>query len=291
MIIIKAEELKSLNPDLEEIGETETIEIVPFDGYNQNYRGKITWIKHPNYEELRKLEGYFIIPKDRDESIIKQNLTLIKVKDPRLFFAKVLAKGENNFVIKLKGGEINPKITSKSRIGLNTIIEEGVKIGDNVEIGHNCSVLSGTTIGNNVKIGNNCVIGGDGFGYVYDAEEKKYLKLKHFGGVNINDDVEIGNNVTIDKGTLNNTHINEGVKIDNQTQIAHNVIIKKNTLIMSNVTISGSCIIGEKCWISPGVTIANKISIDDDVKIGTGSMIGKNLSAGFYMGNPARRIE
>jgi UDP-3-O-[3-hydroxymyristoyl] glucosamine N-acyltransferase len=145
-------------------------------------------------------------------------------------------------------------------------------------------------LGKNTFIGENCSIGNDGFGYIQD-ENKKWIKFPHYGDVVIGDDVEIGNNVCIDRGTLSNTIIGNGVKIDNLVHIAHNVEIGENTLIIAQTMIGGSSKIGKDCWISPSTSIKNGINIGDNVLIGMGAVVLKDVENNKVMvGNPAKEL-
>jgi acetyltransferase-like isoleucine patch superfamily enzyme len=144
--------------------------------------------------------------------------------------------------------------------------------------------------GKNFIVGDNCSIGNDGFGYIKD-EMGRWIKFPHFGDIIIGDDVEIGSNVCIDRGSLSNTIIGSGVKVDNFVHIAHNVEIGENTLIIAQSMIGGSTKIGKNCWISPSVSIKNGISIGDNVLIGMGAVVLKDVENNKVMvGNPAKEL-
>ena len=138
----------------------------------------------------------------------------------------------------------------------------------------------------------NSVIGGVGFGYAQDELTKQYVRFPHYGRVIIHNNVSIGNNTCIDRGSLSDTIMHDGVKIDNLVHIAHNVKIGKNTLIIANAMIAGSVIIGENCWIAPSSCIRNGITIGDNVTVGLASTVTKNIgSSQTVMGSPAVSIE
>ena len=184
-------------------------------------------------------------------------------------------------------------IEKGAKIGDETIISAQCYIGEEVEIGKRCYLHPRVTVEERVKIGNRviihsgAVIGSEGFGY-YQVEGKSY-HIPHLGRVIIEDDVEIGANTTIDRGTLSDTIIGEGTKIDNLVQIAHNVIIGKHCLIVAQVGISGSVKIGDH------VVLAGQVGVCDHVKIGRGvkalarAVITKDIPEGLTVsGFPAR---
>ncbi len=161
-------------------------------------------------------------------------------------------------------------IRQKAVIGNNTSIEsgvhiaEGVRIGQNCRIGPNVTILSNVTIGNNVIIHAGTVIGGEGFGYIWSGKHQQ--KVPQLGGVQIDDDVEIGCNTCIDRATFGMTHIRKGVKIDNLVQIAHNNDIGEHSVIISHVGLSGSVTVGKR------VTLAGQVGVADHITIGDGAI-------------------
>ena len=217
---------------------------------------------------------------------------LIVVNNPKLFFAKLVNQQMNSFISGIHPSAIisdNAKIASNSYIGPNVCVGNNVEIGENTFIHSNCSIYDNVKIGHNVIIDAGCVIGSSGFGFVRD-EEGVPTQFPQLGGVIIEDDVEIGANVCIDRGALQDTVIHKGVKIDNLVQIAHNVEIGEYTFVIANTIIAGSTTIGKRCWIAPS-RIINKIRIGDDVTIGYGSVVLKSVPARTtYMGNPASEV-
>ncbi|MBA6254654.1 UDP-3-O-(3-hydroxymyristoyl)glucosamine N-acyltransferase [Colwellia sp. MB3u-28] len=179
-------------------------------------------------------------------------------------------------------------------VGANAVIEKGVVISDNVIIGAGCFIGEETLIGTHtklwanvsvyhrVKIGQNCliqantVIGSDGFGYAND--KGKWLKIPQLGGVIIGDNVEIGASTTIDRGALEDTVIKNGVILDNQIQIAHNVVIGENTAMAACSVIAGSTTIGKNCVIAGLVGINGHIEIGDGCVFTGMSMVTKNIN-------------
>ncbi|HCD03986.1 MULTISPECIES: UDP-3-O-(3-hydroxymyristoyl)glucosamine N-acyltransferase [unclassified Methylophaga] len=178
-------------------------------------------------------------------------------------------------------------IGSNVKIGHNVIIGPGCIIENDVEIGADTRLMSNVTlcrkvqIGGRVRIHPGVVIGADGFGIAND--NGKWLKIPQVGKVIIGNDVEIGANTTIDRGAIDDTIISDGVKLDNQIQIGHNVFIGEHTVVAGCVGISGSTRIGAHCAIGGGTGIAGHIEITDGVQLTGMSMVTKSiLTAGTY---------
>ncbi|MFT7235356.1 MAG: UDP-3-O-[3-hydroxymyristoyl] glucosamine N-acyltransferase [Methylophagaceae bacterium] len=178
-------------------------------------------------------------------------------------------------------------IGHNASIGAGTVIEQGVRIGNNARISPNVTICSDVTIGDNVIIHPGVVIGADGFGIAND--KGKWIKVPQLGSVKIGDDVEIGANTTIDCGALENTIIGNGVKLDNQIQIAHNDVIGDNTVIAGCTGIAGSTEIGRNCIIGGGVGINGHLKITDGVIITGMSMVTKSITkpGSYSSGIPA----
>lgn len=187
-------------------------------------------------------------------------------------------------------------ISEKVSIGDNTTIGSGVHIAENVEIGADCrigpnvTILSGVSIGNRVIIHSGTVIGGDGFGYFWNGECQQ--KIPQLGGVQIEDDVEIGCNNCIDRATFGKTFIRKGVKIDNLVQIAHNNDIGDHSIIVSHVGLSGSVTLGKRVTLAGQVGVADHINIGDGATAAARTGISKNIPAGQVdWGAPNRPIK
>ena len=166
-------------------------------------------------------------------------------------------------------------------IGENVVIGAGCAIGDHVAIGDHCQLYANVVVYAGCEFGQRCivhsgaVIGADGFGYAQDGG--KWVKIPQIGRVLIADDVEIGANTTIDRGTLDDTLIGEGVKLDNLIQIGHNCQIGAHTAIAGCVGIAGSAKIGRHCRIGGAAMILGHLEIADGVTITPGSMITRSL--------------
>ena len=172
-------------------------------------------------------------------------------------------------------------------IGAQSVIGEGCFIGDNVTIGAGVRLYPRVVVYHDCVLGDNliahsgAVIGADGFGFA--MEEGRWIKIPQIGRVVIGNDVEIGANTTIDRGALDDTVIGDGVKLDNQIQIAHNVKIGAHTAIAGCVGIAGSTTIGKRCQIGGSAGILGHLEIADDVMIASFTLIGKSIhEAGSY---------
>jgi UDP-3-O-[3-hydroxymyristoyl] glucosamine N-acyltransferase len=179
------------------------------------------------------------------------------------------------------------------KIGENSLIYPQVSIGENVSLGVDCILYSGVKIYANTQIGSRCilhagcVIGSDGFGFAPQADGT-YKKIHHIGHVVIEDDVEIGANTTLDRGSIGATIIRKGVKLDNLIQIAHNVEIGENTVIAAQTGIAGSTKIGKNCRIGGQVGIAGHLTIGDNVQIQAQTGVGSDIASGKKLyGSPA----
>ena len=163
-------------------------------------------------------------------------------------------------------------------------------VGNNCIIYPNVTIREDCVIGDNVIIHSGTVIGSDGFGYA-PRKEGGYDKVPQIGNVVLEDDVEIGSNVSIDRAALGSTVIRKGVKIDNLVQIAHNVNVGDNTVISAQTGIAGSTSIGKNCILAGQVGIVGHIEITDNVILGAQSGVSKSISnSGRYFGYPAKDL-
>ena len=173
-------------------------------------------------------------------------------------------------------------IDNEAQIGSGTIIFPGVYIGPRVKIGRktiiyaNVTILADCEIGNRVIIHSGAVIGSDGFGFASDRDGK-HIKIPQLGTVQIEDDVEIGANTTIDRAALGKTLIKKGTKIDNLVQIAHNVQIGKDSLIIAQVGIAGSTKIGNKVTLAGQVGVVGHVHIGNQAKVGAKTGVAKSI--------------
>jgi UDP-3-O-[3-hydroxymyristoyl] glucosamine N-acyltransferase len=283
------------------------IDITGVSGIKEAQKGDITFLADKkNLKHVYSTNASAIIVREEIEGL---SVSMLIVDNPYLAFARVLElfykKPFKPYGISKEafiGRDVNfgeevsiypmAYIGNNVSIGNRATVFPCVYIGDDVFMGDNSIVYPNVTIRENVKIGKNViihsgtVIGSDGFGYVQD--KGRHHKIPQVGGVIIEDDVEIGASVTIDRATIGNTLIGSGTKIDNLVQIAHNVRIGKNCLIVAHVGIGGSVEIGD------GVVLAGQVGVRDHVKIGSGVMVGAQSGIGHdipdgqvFSGTPA----
>lgn len=218
---------------------------------------------------------------------------IIEVANPKLAVAKI---GNAFFVEKTKP-EIDPsaKVHSDAKTGKNLYIGSNACIGkceisNNVIIHTNVVIHDGVKIGNNVIIKPGAVLGGEGFGFERE-QDGRWIKFPQIGGLIVHDHVQIGANTCIDRGSLSDTVIGYGTKINNLCHIAHNVAIGRNVIITGQVNISGSTIIEDDVWIAPNVSLRGHQRIGKGATIGTGAVVTKDVPAGeTWIGNPAKKM-
>ena len=194
------------------------------------------------------------------------------------------------------------KIAPDAWIGPGAVVEAGADVGPRASIGPNCAVMEGTRVGEGsrlvanvtlctgVQIGKRAllhpgaVIGADGFGLAPD--KTGWVKVPQLGSVRIGDDVEIGANTTVDRGALEDTVIEDGVKLDNQIQVAHNARIGAHTAVAGCTAIAGSAVIGKHCMIAGGVGITGHIEICDGVTVTAMTLVSHSITEpGVYSGS------
>lgn len=241
--------------------------------------------------------------------------TRLEVSDPKFAFAKAAgwllpaaapSPGVHPTAIIASNASIAPSVA----IGPYVVIEEDVKVGKETQIeafsflgrgarvGDRCrlhprvTLYPGTRLGNRVEVHSGTVIGGDGFGYVYG--EGRHWKFPQIGIVEIGDDVEIGCNAAVDRGSLGTTRLETDVKIDNLVQIAHNVSIGEHSIVAAQTGISGSSVLGKQVILGGQVGVADHCTIEDGAIVGAqgGVPTGKTIRRGQTVwGTPARPIE
>jgi UDP-3-O-[3-hydroxymyristoyl] glucosamine N-acyltransferase len=236
--------------------------------------------------------------------------TLIRVKHARVAFAKVLplffpepehAAGVHPTAVIAASAQVDPtahvgphcRVADGVRIGARAVLHggnhlgAGCRLGDDTHLFPNVVLYPRSEIGARVRIHAGAIIGSDGFGYVFDAGA--HLKVPQIGNVIIGDDVEIGANVTIDRGALGPTVIGRGTKIDNLVQIAHNVVIGEHCIVVAQVGVAGSTRLGQYVTLAGQVGLAGHIHIGDQATVAAQSGVMHDVPAGEkWMGSPAQ---
>ena len=271
----------------------------------------ITFFNSTKYIDLvSKTKSKFILTNHKYKNLISKNINVITVENVFLAVAKItqlfytessddihddsvsyLKKTTRYKDLKLGKNVLigkNVKIGKNCYIGHNSIIESNVQIGNNCIIGCNV-IIKKTIIGDNVNILDGSIIGKKGFGFFPGKRVNK--RYPHIGMVIIGNNVEIGCNNTIDRGSLSNTKIGDNTFLDNQVHIAHNVKIGKNCVIAGQVGFAGSASLGNNVMIGGQTGISGHIKIGDNVQIGGGSGVIKNIPDNTkVMGYPAKNI-
>lgn len=204
---------------------------------------------------------------------------LVRSNNPRLTFAKLL--NQLFTLAPVPGAHATAQIAPDAVIDSTARIEAGVRIGAS-RIGPGCvirpgvQILDGVSLSRGVVIHPGAILGVDGFGYERD-EDSTPVKFPHFGGVHIGEDVEIGANTVIDRGTIGDTVIGAETKIDNLVHVAHNVQIGERCLIAANAVIAGSARLGNNVWVGPNACISNGITVGDGAEISLGAVVTRDV--------------
>jgi UDP-3-O-[3-hydroxymyristoyl] glucosamine N-acyltransferase len=260
--------------------------------------GSITYIKERSYlDHLADTQAAAVILKQ--EFADQCSVPVLIVKDPYVAYARVaqlfhpLRPVQPGIHASAQVSQ-DAFVAESSQVDALVVIDEDVRIGDDCYIGPGCVLRRGVQIGNgtrlmaNVTINEACVIGqrgqlhagivigADGFGFANDGGE--WIKIPQIGKVVIGDDVEIGANTCIDCGTVHDTVIGNGVKIDNLVQIGHNVVIGDHSIIVSNAGLAGSSLVGKHCAIAGGAGLAGHLELCDGVTVTGMTMVTHSIT-------------
>ena len=260
--------------------------------------GALSFLSNPKYEHYLYITKSSVVLVNKSfVPAQKVEATLIKVENAYEAFASLLRLVDQARPRK-KGIHATAIIESTAKIGSDVFIGPYAYIGENCIIGDGCSIYPHVYIGDNTKLGNDCtinpgvkiyhdcilgdgctihagtVIGSDGFGFAPQSESE-FMKIPQLGNVVLEDHVEIGANVTIDRATMGSTFIRRGVKLDNLIQIGHNVEVGENTVMAAQTGISGSTKIGKNCMFGGQVGLSGHLKIANGTKIGAqGGILG-----------------
>jgi UDP-3-O-[3-hydroxymyristoyl] glucosamine N-acyltransferase len=249
------------------------------------------------------------------ETISMPGKTLLRAKEAKVAFAKaagllrelpVIANGVHPTAVIAPLAKISPTagigpyvvigedahIGENTQIGAHGVIGAGCWVGDDCRIHPRVTLYANIRVGNRVEIHAGAVLGSDGFGYAFG--EGKHWKFPQTGIIEIADDVEIGANTTIDRGSLDDTRISEGVKLDNLVHVGHNVKIGAHTVVAAQTGISGSSVLGHHVIVGGQVGIADHCTLEDRSVAGAqaGIPTGKTIRSGQVVwGTPARPLD
>ena len=246
--------------------------------------------------DLKKLEKFPDVLLIATNEIKKKiNISVIPSKNPRLDFQRVAMEFFAD--VEFKPGihdtavvEENVIIGKNVFIGANCYIGKNVKIGNNTKILPNTCIFGKTVIGSNCVIKSNTTIGSEGFSFSFTGDG--FFHFPHLGTTKIGNHVWIGSNCTIEKSQLEQTIIEDHVKIDDLVQVGHNSIIKKFSQITAGSVVCGRVQIGKGCWIAPNSVISTGCKIGDDCFIGTSSLVRSNFPKNsLIVGSPAKFLK
>ena len=272
---------------------------------------EVSFLAHPRYRTQLAVTRAVAVLVEREEPRVRDDLALLRCEDPNRAFTEIVRAfaGEEHApavgVHPDASVAASARVESTARIGAGVVVDEGAEVeagavmhpgavlGAGAKLGARSVLYSGVVIYSRVELGEDCVIhggtviGSDGFGF--DPTAEGWVKIPQCGSVVLGDAVEIGSNSTIDRGRFGVTRIGNGVKIDNQVHVGHNVVIGDGCLLVAQVGIAGSASLGK------GVVLAGKAGVNGHVHVGDGvraaglSMIYGDVEAGKTVyGNPAR---
>lgn len=297
-----------LAPQLEaEVLGDGSVQLTGFAPASHAQAGHLTFAENEEYLATAEQSGASAILVGANVTSSKK--TLLRVKNPRVAFAKVLplffpepqpAPGIHPTAVVATTAQVDSSahigphcfIGERVKIGMRTVLLGGNHIGDDVQLGDdvrlfpNAVIYPRSRIGHRVRIHAGAVIGSDGYGYVFHAGQ--HLKVMQIGDVIIHDDVEIGANACIDRGALGSTVIGRGTKIDNLVQIAHNVVVGEGCLLVAQVGIAGSSKLGNFVTLAGQVGLAGHLKIGSQVTIAAQSGVMNDIPDGEkWLGTPA----
>ena len=249
--------------------------------------GQIAFLSNPRYRaRLAATKASAVVLAAESESL--STLPRIVCDNPYAYFAR-LSQLFNPRITQVTGVHSSAVVASTVKLGARVSIGPGCVIGEGVTIGEDSCLYPGVVVYPGCRIGarailhTGVVIGADGFGIANDGG--KWLKIPQIGAVAIGDDVEIGANTTVDRGALDDTVIEDGVKLDNQIQIGHNCRVGAHTAMAGCVAVAGSADIGSHCSIGAGALILGHLSICDHAEISADTVISRSIvKPGTYTG-------
>ena len=254
--------------------------------------GDLSFLSHPRYiSQLSSSQAACIIVGQAHATNAIERGCCLVVDNPYLYWAKLTQLWRQHALPVKASLLIHPSavvsqtavIHPTARIGPLCVVEDGVSIGAGSWLKSRVTVSAGCVIGENCILHAGVVIGADGFGFALD--QGQWIKIEQFGGVLIGNDVEIGANTCVDRGAIEDTVIEDGVKLDNLIQIGHNVHIGKHTAMAGCVGVAGSAKIGAHCTVGGGAVILGHLELADHVHVSAASVVSHSLlKPGTYSG-------
>ena len=294
----------------------DSVELLGVAGIREARAGDLTFLSNPKYERfLSTTAASAVVVSDEYRSRAeKEGRSLLVSPDPYDAFARAmelladgdgkLERGVNDTAFVARSASLgaavavgaNAVVMDGASIGAGSTISAGAYVGPGVSIGRDCvihpnvTLEAACTLGDRVIVHGGSVIGSDGFGFAMAGGGDPHRKVPQVGTVVVEDDVEIGANVCIDRATVGLTRVGRGSKIDNLVQIGHNVVIGDDSIIVSQVGISGSTTVGDRVILAGQVGIAGHLEIGDGAVVGAQSGVTKSIPAGETVsGYPARK--
>ena len=252
---------------------------------------QISFLSHPKYQsQLAATRAGCVIVSPAFEAAVTVGRSVIVADDPYLYFAR-LTRLWRQFHKVTPGPRIHPtavidpqaQVADDAFIGPLCVVERGARVGAGTVLKSRVTLSEGCTVGARCILHSGVVIGADGFGFA--AHQGQWEKIEQLGAVRIGDDVEIGANTCIDRGALEDTVIENGVKLDNLIQIGHNVHIGAHTAMAGCAGVAGSARIGAHCTVGGGAVVLGHLTLADHVHISAASVVTRSiLQAGQYTG-------
>ncbi len=252
---------------------------------------QLSFLSHPKYQvQLAQSQAAcVIVGADMLALALKRGACIVS-DQPYLYFARLTQLWKKSLP-PVARPRIHPSavidaqalVDPSARIGALCVIERGARVGANTELKSRVSVGENCVIGQRCIVHSGVVIGADGFGFA--PAGGRWEKIEQLGAVRIGDDVEIGANTCIDRGALQDTVIEDGVKLDNLVQIGHNVQVGKHTAMAGCVGVAGSAVIGAHCTLGGGAIVLGHLTLTDNVSISAASVVTRSIhKAGNYSG-------
>ena len=252
---------------------------------------QLSFLSHPKYQsQLAQSKAACVIVSPQMSAVALARGACIVSEQPYLYFARVTQLWKKGFLLTVRP-QIHPSavidseafVHPQARIGALCVIERGARIGADTELKPRVTVGENCVLGERCIVHSGVVIGADGFGFAPNAGA--WEKIEQLGAVRIGNDVEIGANTCIDRGALQDTVIENGVKLDNLIQIGHNVHIGKNTAMAGCVGVAGSATIGAHCTLGGGAIVLGHLVLADYVNISAASVVTRSIrQPGHYSG-------